>query len=198
MPFLSRPLDPPRSEAGFSFIELIVALAIMLMLATVVAPVLLSALDKARIDTAKGSLQGFSDAIDAFEDDVKEHPGYLHQLTKNISHLPDSTDNLCGIPYKNGTGKGGTATWNGPYLDRVIPGNGLIPVGVGVAQDQLSRAGTTNKSGELRITVNQVSEEDARKLDDQIDGQDGGTRGTIRWSGTGTVTMLYVKPSPRC
>lgn len=184
--------------AGFSFIELIVALAIMLMLATIVTPVLLSALDKARIDTAKGSLQGFSDAIDAFENDVKEHPGYLHQLVNDIDHEPSATDNLCGIPYKNGTGKGGTATWNGPYLDRVIPGNGVVPVGVGVANDQLTRSGDTNRSGELHVTVNQVSLEDAQALDVQIDGQDGSSQGAIRWTGPGPVTMQYVKPSPRC
>lgn len=190
-----------RPDAGFTLIELIVGIAILLMLATVVTPVLFGALDKARIDTATSSFRGFSDAIDAFEDDVKEHPGYLHQLTTEISASPSASDNICGNAYKEGTGKGGTATWNGPYLDRTLPGNGRIPVGVGVALDQLQRSGDQNRAGELIVTITEVSGDDARALDVQIDGQDGSTQGAIRWTETAPgapVTVQYVKPSPRC
>lgn len=190
----------PRNEAGFTFVELIVGLAIMVTIATAVTPVLLSSLDRARVDSAVGALQGFGDAIDAFEADVKEHPGYLHQLVVDIRADDPSDGNICGNTYKVGTGKGGTDTWLGPYLDRLIPANGRVPVGIGLAHDELERLGSRNRAGELRIQVDEVTVEDAEALDLHVDGQDGPNGGSIRWAdlGTGYVTLYYHKPSPRC
>lgn len=186
-----------QDSAGFTFVELIVGLAIMVMIASVVSPVLFSSLDRARIDTAKGTLQGFSDAIDEFEQDVKEHPGTLTQLGTQIS---SSQLNLCDISYKVGQGKGGDATWNGPYLSRELPDNGYVPVGIGRAVNDLTRVGDKTREGLLVVTIVDATPEDAVLLDSQLDGGDGDDGGTIRWQvlANGTATVQYVKPSPRC
>ena len=59
----------PR-RGGFTFIELIVALAIISMIAAAVTPVLFSSLDRARVTTAVAALTGISDAIDVLEDEA--------------------------------------------------------------------------------------------------------------------------------
>ena len=184
-------------RSGFTFIELIVALAIMSMIAAAVTPVIFSTLDKARISTAAAALTGISDAIDAFEDNVKEHPGTLAQLVEPIAV---SQRNVCGNDYKTGQGKGGTDEWLGPYMDRAVPTTG-IPIGVGRAENQLVRQGESNKAGYLVVNVTGVSVDDLSALDLDLDGLDGPQSGSVRWDDPGTastVTLHYYKPSPRC
>jgi prepilin-type N-terminal cleavage/methylation domain-containing protein len=184
------------SRGGFSFIELIVGLAIMLMIATVVTPLVAGAADRARVDAGKATLQGLAAAIGAFEDDVKEHPGYLHQLVREIE--PAET-NACGLGYKRGQGKGGTDTWEGPYIDRELPSSGKLPVGIGSADDELVRVGDHTRSGDLFIVVRDVSPEDAEALDADLDAGDGPLGGTVRWTADGaSVVLRYAIPAPRC
>ena len=184
-------------RGGFTFIELIVALAIMSMIAAAVTPVLFSSLDRARVTTAVAALTGISDAIDAFEEHVKEHPGTLAQLVEPIA---TAQENICGNHYKTGQGKGGTAEWLGPYMDRAVPATG-IPIGVGRAENQLEREGTSYKGGYLVVNVTGVTLDDVSALDLEVDGQDGRLGGSIRWAEPGaatTLTVQYYKPSPRC
>lgn len=184
------------NRRGFTFIELIVGLAIMIMIATAVTPVVLDSLDDARVSTAVSSLTALSDALDAFEEDVKEHPGALRQLAEPIEA---SQLNVCDLEYRSGPGKGGTEEWEGPYLDRSVPATGL-PVGVGTALDEITRAGDRTRGGYMIVTIVEVSPDDAVALDGELDGGDGGSGGAIRWAamGSGSMTIEYYKPSPRC
>jgi prepilin-type N-terminal cleavage/methylation domain-containing protein len=183
-------------RAGFSFIELIVGLAIMLMVATVVTPIVAGAADRARIDTSKATLEGLAAAIGDFEDDVKEHPGSLHQLQRE---LQPGESNACGLTYRNGPGKGGTDTWDGPYINRELPSSGQLPLGIGTADDELVRVGEKTRSGDLFIVVRGVTPEDAEALDAEVDAGDGAAGGTIRWTPAGSqVVLQYAIPAPRC
>lgn len=177
--------------------ELIVGLAIMIMIATAVTPVVFSSIDRARVNSAVAALGGISEALDSFETDVDEHPLTLAQL---VTPITTAQTDVCGSPYEAGTGKGGVDSWVGPYLDRAVPTTG-IPIGIGVAQNTLTRVGATNKAGDIVITIPNVSIDDAESLDLELDGKDGRTGGSVRWPDPGsavTVTVSYYKPTRRC
>lgn len=181
-------------RAGFTIIELIVGLAIMLMMAAVVAPVSISALDRARIDRAAKVLENFADGIGAFKTDVKEWPGQLSQLSDPIT---TSQANLCGR-YYNGIE---AARWLGPYVNRVIPSTGVL-VGIGTAENQLTQDPRGTPTDNLiKITIPSVSEGDAILLNEVVDGDNSSSGGTVHWTAPdsrGLVTTYYYVPATRC
>jgi prepilin-type N-terminal cleavage/methylation domain-containing protein len=180
-----------RRSGGFTFIELIVGLAIMTMIAAVVTPVLVGTLDKARIEEARHSLENLAEGIVNFEDDVREYPGHLTQLYDPIS---SSDRDICGQTYNGGD----VNRWEGTYIDRIVPPSGL-PVFIGSAQNQLTRIsfGVTV----LLITVSGVTEDDAIALNEIVDDDGNSLAGTIVWLPTGSndmVTLYYTIPINGC
>ena len=177
---------------GFTFIELIVALAIMTMIAAVVTPVLVETLDQSRTEQARASLENLAEAIGNFHDDVDEYPGYLSQLYDPIT---PARRNSCGQTYGNSD----VNEWAGTYIDRVIPPTGL-PVFVGTAQNELLRVNVWGYTV-LIIVVEDVLEEDAVTLNQMIDNDGSNITGTIAWGPAGpdgTVTMYYSIPISGC
>ena len=179
-------------KAGFTFIELIVALAIMTMIAAVVTPVLVETLDQSRTEQARSSLQGLAEGIGAFHDDVSEYPGYLSQLYDPIK---PSNRNSCG----NGYSPHDVGDWAGTYIDRVIPPSGL-PVFIGTAQNELLRINIFGYTV-LVIVVTDVLEEDAVTLNEMVDNDGSNITGTIAWlpaGSDGKVTLYYTIPINGC
>jgi prepilin-type N-terminal cleavage/methylation domain-containing protein len=179
-------------RSGFTFIELIVALAIMTMIAAVVTPVLVETLDQSRTEQARASLENLAEAIGHFHDDVDEYPGYLSQLYEPIT---TSRRNSCGQAYNGGD----VNDWQGTYIDRVIPPGGL-PVFVGTAQNELLRLSLWGYTA-LVIVVTDVLEEDAETLNQMIDNDGSNITGTIAWlpaAANGTVTLYYTIPISGC
>lgn len=72
-------------RSGFTLIELIVVLAIVALLASIVAPRYLNALDNGREAALRASLNAMRDAIDKY--------------TADNGHYPDSLDDLVGHGY---------------------------------------------------------------------------------------------------
>jgi prepilin-type N-terminal cleavage/methylation domain-containing protein len=177
---------------GFTLIEMIVVIAIMLILATTITPVIVGNLDKARVDKSEATLENFTAAIDAFRTDVKHNPAMLTQLTRPLD--ADDRDS-CGSTYPPGH----RSAWRGPYLSREVPETGL-PVGIVTAQNALLRQSVGGQTY-LRIVIPLVSLDDATALNDVVDGDASSTSGTIQWTAPdaqGLVTLYYSIPVSSC
>lgn len=178
---------------GFTLIEVIVALAIMVTLAAVVLPSVVSSLDRARLDRAQDSLQAIADAVVAFHNDVDRYPATLTQL---IDPLDNSARDICHrtIPHSE------RRNWNGPYIHRVLASGGL-PVAIGTAADDFTVITNSGSSDEFMIVVNNVELADAEGLDDHVDGDGSQSSGTIQWTSPDAdnfVTLGWVLPFPGC
>lgn len=176
---------------GFTLVEVLVALAIMVILAATITPNIMGALDRARIERAATTLNAIVEAQASLEADTNHSAKFISQLGEAVaSNDPDICD-------KNFTGQ--ASNWAGPYITRIAPGTGL-PVGIGIAQNQFL---FTNQSGNqdlATIIVDDVTIEDARSLDLEVDGIEDGVTGSVRYGAAvnGFVTLNYVFPIPNC
>lgn len=91
---------PSREEAGYSLVELLVVLAIIVLLGSIAVPQLLKYLDRAKQDTARAQVQSLGSTLDLFKLDVGRYPTQEEGLEGLVSQPPDAPG------------------WNGPYLKR--------------------------------------------------------------------------------
>lgn len=85
-------------EDGFTLLELLVVLGIIVLLATIVAPQVLRYLGKARTDTARAQISAISSAVELYALDAGSYPP--QQLGLQALIQPPA----------------GQARWHGPYL----------------------------------------------------------------------------------
>jgi prepilin-type N-terminal cleavage/methylation domain-containing protein len=195
------PRERTRREGGFTLIELIVALSILVALTAMLIPSLGSGIDKARVQRAAATLEGITKTFPAFKKDNNRYPGAVFQLATPITM---SDLDSCGFKHT------AVQSWNGPYIDRVIERDAIsFPTPIGEARNQLTRdPATTGKgageSGVLMIVVDKVLLQDAEALNALVDGEavSGEDRGTVRWTlpaaSDGTTTLYYLAPVNGC
>lgn len=70
------------ARAGFTFIELIIGIAILVILAATVGPMVMGQLEKAKISTTKTNLKSIKSAIDMFRIDIGKYPAKLRDLVE--------------------------------------------------------------------------------------------------------------------
>ncbi len=189
-----------RRSGAFTLIEVIVALAVILILAAVALPQVSGFLDQKKVEAAATQLAQVRDALyrvgagnTAFFQTVGANARRLSQLT---IPLINGDLNSCG-----GTFNGGQRNnWDngGPFLNFGISATTGMATPIGLADDLLTRtpAGGGGASGTLRITwTNTVTLDDATNLDVYVDGVAGWNVGTVQWTpqlGTnGVVTLHY-------
>lgn len=128
-----------RAEAGFSLMELLVALVILALVMGIVAPRVIGYLSRAKSQTAEAQVKNVQGALDLFLIDVGRYPTETEGL-KALIEAP-----------------AGAAGWAGPYLDEEV-----MPVdpwgrdyfysstedGLRVRVYSLGRDGTEGGSGE--------------------------------------------------
>lgn len=98
---------PPRQPChhGFTLVEMLVVLAILVLLVGMVAPRVLKSQKKADINNAKTQIGMFRGCLEQFAVDMRTYPTTEQGLAALLS-LPE-------------VGEGGTAgNWDGPYVDR--------------------------------------------------------------------------------
>lgn len=190
-----------HGQRGFTLIELIVAVSIMVVLAAMVIPSLGSGVDKVRVQRAASTFEGIVKTYSQFKKDNQKYPGAVFQLALQIT-----TDDLDSCGSKHTAVK----SWQGPYIDRVIDRSMTTwPTPIGEAQNKLTRdpatvGGGAGEGGLLYIIVEKVTTTDAEALNALVDGEAalGETRGTVRWTtppaADGTVTLTYAAPVNGC
>ena len=189
------------NRSGFTLVEQVVALVILVVIGAAVVPFIIGALDRARVEEAAASLQGIIGGTTSFNRDVRTGTDLL-PFPASLSHLTTPITagalDLCSDPYTSGH----AAAWRGPYIDRVVGAAG-IDVAIGTAQDAFTLVadGTATL---LSIQVTGVTIEDAEDLNVLVDGDEGAnasTAGTVRWGATdaeGRVLLQYLRPVPGC
>lgn len=91
---------PWTAEEGFSLVELLVVLSIVLILSTIAVPQFLNYLDRAKRDGARVAIENIGASLDMYRLDVGRYPTQSEGLAALVKAPPN------------------IASWNGPYLKR--------------------------------------------------------------------------------
>lgn len=183
---------------GFTLIEVVVALAVVLILAAVALPTVTGYLQQQKVDAAAAQLAVVRDALfnpaipTNFYNTIGSNAGRLSELDSGLiasdASYATGTDDSCGGTFTNGE-KG---KWVGPYVtynsDRT---NGMMTP-IGRVEDTITRA-----AGNIsQLTLIDASLDDAQLLDAVVDGGGGYNAGTVRWTpqnGTNGLVTLYYR-----
>jgi general secretion pathway protein G len=129
-----------RDDAGFTLVELLVVLAIIVLLAGIVAPQVLRYLGSARSEAAAAQIRNIESALELFYIDNHRYP----TTEEGLAVLAEPTPELAG-------------RWAGPYLKNAETladpwGRGYLyrSDGKGVEIVSLGRDGVAEGSGEDR------------------------------------------------
>jgi len=126
-----------RGSAGFTLIEILIALVLLALLATIAYPQVMRFLEK-KTDVARVQVEAFKAALDYFRYDVGRYPSQDEGLAA-----------LVAAP-------GNLPRWNGPYLkSREVPADPWgrayiyrVPSRIGQAYDLLSLGADGAEGGE--------------------------------------------------
>lgn len=192
---------------GFGMMEVVVGLAIVMMMAALALPTLSASLDRARAQSAAAQLQVVRDALykpgvgsTAFYQTINANAGRLSELSApiaaNNANYTTGTDNSCGQTFS--TKEANRWDNEGPYVNFSVDRDSGMVTPIGNASDSLTRIPNNAATGVLQINFDYtVTEEDALRLDDIVDGGNGNAAGTVRWltpAVNGMVRMAYQVP----
>src|SRR5688572_15946783 len=113
------PLPIGASRRGFSILEVMISIAIVVTLAVVIVPSVDLLIEKARMDLIEDQLRKIEDGITNFRNKITTNPGRLYHLSRPIT-TADPTP--CGT-YSNQevNAWAGTPPLGGPYINEVFP-----------------------------------------------------------------------------
>lgn len=103
---MNKLLNIIKREEGWTFIETIIGIAIVLILSAGVGVMAIKQLDKANVTAAKSQLGNFKLALEMYRQDCKRYPTQEQGL-----------EALWEKPILSPSPKG----WDGPYLDKKLP-----------------------------------------------------------------------------
>lgn len=194
-----------NEHRGFTFMEIVVALAIIAVLTAVIIPGLTLRLRSAQASSLIQDMRAVNTAIQQYRENVGRYPSNLNQLTSSTVPQFD----LCGAALPASL----SALWRGPYLAQDVT-NGFVSGDANIKSPLIrspsSTAPTfTNLDGTLEIDIEKVDSLSAETIDAAFDGYTGSiTRfdaGTVRWvpvagaSGMGKIgTIIYILPVRGC
>ena len=185
---------------GFTLLEITVALIIVLVLAAVTVPTLISSLEFQKISDTRDQLVELSDAVSnpggtGFFNRVTRYPGRVSELSQPITTVVANHPNSCGLAFSNA--QVGNWTSFGPFLNTFIPTTGL-PVPMGRIEEILVRTPAGGGAGTLAFRMLDVRTSEAIELDYLMDASDGLLAGTVRWvtpsvtGGAGYADISYL------
>jgi len=91
------------AEAGFSLLEVLITLVIIALVATLVGPRLMSALDRSKTSTAALQSKALKTALDTMRLDLGRYPTAEEGLSALVTAPANAT------------------SWQGPYIDNSVP-----------------------------------------------------------------------------
>jgi type II secretory pathway pseudopilin PulG len=181
-----------RTRRGFTLVEIVVLLAIMLVMASVIAPSLIAYADQQRAQETAAILTDVRDGLvgaNGYRSVMGLNAGRVSQLTnKPTANNAAIDDDSCGAFLKAGD----VSKWDpgAPYAPFTIPRNGLVTP-IGVAEDTLWRVPNTNANGVLMVVFKTVDLRDVLLVDGVLDAGNGSGAGVIQWTTTPPLVMYY-------
>src|SRR5438132_2621490 len=155
----------PRSH-GFTLVEMVVMLAIVLVLASVIAPSLIAYADEQRVEATATMLGAVRDGLvgaNSFRSVIGINAGRVSQLTTQpVANNVGQDDDSCGNQIK--PADAGQWPSSAPYATFTISRSGLATP-IGVAEDTMSRNPNSNANGVNQIVFKNVDLRDVLLLD---------------------------------
>jgi prepilin-type N-terminal cleavage/methylation domain-containing protein len=183
-----------RLRAGFTFAEVIAALALVAILSAVTVPVVRNRIQDAYEDALISEFDNLASAIAAYRQDVGKYPPNLDYLTSLRVATTDRFDR-CGTALTAAD----TLQYHGPYVSRFITNSvGYIVATKDTVQDAIVNVLGTNVG--LGIVILGPDTLTAHNIDLKVDGLLNATSGTIHWLSVGStgvedVALTYVLPT---
>lgn len=171
-----------NKHQGFTLMEMIGVMAVIAILASVATPTIIGAIRNAKITTFAEDVNSIRSAVASFYEDTGRFP--VHVAT-------NANQNQKQLMKNTATPIGG---WDGPYLEKNL--TNPFSVGSYIAilsttnanyQFDLDGDGTVDTSGVSVIRLDQVSNEEARKISDILDTDGDVTAGSGAWNASGRV-----------
>ena len=203
-PVTARRIARTRFHA-FTLVEVVVALAVVLILAAVAVPSVAGYLQQQRVEATAAQLATVRDALynpaaganAFFQKITSANAGRLSELEEVIiasnATYATGTDNSCGNAFSTGERNNWLA--NGPFMVYNSERSTGMMTPIGLVEDTLTRIPNSATSGKLRLTFkNNVELSDAQLLDAFVDGGDGYLAGVVQWTpqnGTNGIVSLY-------
>jgi prepilin-type N-terminal cleavage/methylation domain-containing protein len=183
---------------GFTLVEVVVALAVILILAAVALPSVTGYVQQQRVDATAAQLAVVRDALynpaipTNFYETIGTNAGRLSELDSGLiagdNTYATGTDDSCGGTFTNGERN----KWAGPYVTYNSERSTGMMTPIGRVEDTLTRA-----AGNIsQLTFINASLDDAQLLDATVDGGGGYNAGTVQWTpqnGTNGLVTLYYR-----
>jgi prepilin-type N-terminal cleavage/methylation domain-containing protein len=187
-------------NAAFTLVEVIVALAVILILAAVSVPSLNGYLDQKNVEATATQLATVRDALYntsatnvAFWQRVTAGASRLSQLSNVIVSGNAPLGDSCKVAFVAND----VTRWNnfGPFVNFPISSATGLVTPIGIAVDTMTRVPFSATAGRIRINfLNSVDLANAQLLDGVVDAGDGNVAGVVQWvlpAVNGVVTMYY-------
>ena len=172
-------IHTPKSQQGFTLIEIVIAVAILALLATTVAPMVMKHMEDAKVTKLIQVVEAMEMACSEYNMDTgryaREYAGYTEATNHRLAMDP------------------GVTGWDGPYLDQVLsesqnPWASTIHLYDSLNShtdngfDLYGSGSVTNSGNGNTLVVWNVTEDIAEKIDAKLDGDLPGD-----WETTGRV-----------
>lgn len=181
-----RTLSPPRrGSGGVTVLELVVALALVLLSAGAVLPAVVGYLSRGTPHRLAADLEAVDQAARRFRLDLRRWPGSLADL---VSAPSAGATDLAGRPYPASL----AAAWSGPYLTP----RRLVDGALETADDGRVRAGRRDGVPSLVLTVSGLSAETIAGVDRLVDGVADPAAGRVRTDSAGAAPVLVYHAAP--
>lgn len=171
-----------NKSAGFTLMEMIGVMAVIAILASVATPTIIDAIRSAKITSFVEDVNSMRSAVAQFYKDTGNFP--VHVPTNNNADQKQLMKNTA-TPMSG---------WDGPYIEKELQNpfaegqyRAILNTADANYQFDLDGDGTVDTSGVSVLRVDQVSDEEARKISDVVDNDGDNTSGTTAWNNSGRV-----------
>jgi type II secretory pathway pseudopilin PulG len=191
-----------RKAGAFTLIEMIGVLAVIAILAALLIPKVFSAINDARVANAAVSIETIKTATaDHYGKYGKLNSFFgTNDLTIPISNFSTNVllpEGLIDKPFSAKIAGGDPSTNS---IVEVVAGSPIVGGSGGYALDGSANSTTANAAGVVEAVLYNVSKQDAKDLNDRIDGQALGaalgatdSKGRVQYAGTDPTTVyVYI------
>lgn len=170
-----------NTQKGFTLMEMIGVIAVIAILASMATPMIFEAIRNARISAQAEGINALRTAVAQYYSDTGEFP--VHNPASTAAGARRLMADHSSTPI---------AGWNGPYIEKELENH------IGTSQIYLSNQtsasyqfdldgdGTVDTSDVSVLRLDGVSDAEAEKLSDILDGDAGGS-GSAAWNAAGRV-----------